>query len=248
MSSTRQSLALPAAMGSSVRRLSTLLAVSYPLLAHATILLDSSMLLYVSVLVLVAATLLPSMATGSTRAWLVALAVVATLMWLHRIDAAVVALYLPPVAINAYLAWLFGKTLVAKRTPLIVRLVELLHGPEERLDGSIVRYASRLTLIWTVLFVSLALVNLSLALLARPSGLLISAGFEPAVVVPREIWSLFANVLNYAIVASFFMVEYAYRWRRFPQQPYRGLMDFLQRAGAAIPTLIGEYRSGAAPD
>lgn len=220
-------------------------ALVYPVLAHAAIVLRSSILTLASVAALAIAVFLPLMARGSQIAWISALASGVAIFWLASFDAAVLVLYFPPILINAYLAWLFGRTLVSTRTPIIVKLVQLLHGPEEQLDDSIVQYASQLTAAWTALFVTLGLVNLVLALLAEPGGLMMAAGFTPPATVPRETWSLFANVLNYAIVAAFFLAEYAYRRRRFPQQPYRGLFDFLRRAITIAPAMLADSRREA---
>ena len=44
--------------------------------------------------------------------------------------------------------------------------------------------------------------------------------------------------VDYVLVAPFFMVEYAYRRHRFPQQPFRNFFDFLRQAGAATPKLL----------
>jgi len=50
---------------------------------------------------------------------------------------------------------------------------------------------------------------------------------------------LFANLIAYVIVVAFFAVEYAYRRRRFPQQPYRNMLEFVQRLLASLPGLVG---------
>ena len=83
-------------------------------------------------------------------------------------------------------------------------------------------YARRLTLVWACLFVVLTVINLVLAVLADPGGLLLSVGLHSPVTVPLGAWSLFANVLNYLIVGALFVGEYWLRRRRFPQQSYRG--------------------------
>jgi hypothetical protein len=41
-----------------------------------------------------------------------------------------------------------------------------------------------------------------------PDGLLAAAGLQPPFTVPLEVWSLFANVLNYLFVGALFAVEY----------------------------------------
>ena len=78
----------------------------------------------------------------------------------------------------------------------------------------------------------LGVINTVLALCAEPDGLLLTFGLQPVVTVPLSLWSLFANVLNYLLVAALFVVEFLYRQRRFPQQPYRGLLDFTRRVAS----------------
>jgi uncharacterized membrane protein len=103
------------------------------------------------------------------------------------------------------------------------------HGTTANLTADIVAYARRLTLVWAGLFVALTAVNLLLAAMASPGGLLVSAGFHPRATVPLGAWSLFANVLNYLIVGALFVGEYRFRRRRFPQQAYKGFFDFTRR-------------------
>lgn len=215
-----------------------LLAISYPLLAHAAVMLRSAALVVASVTVLAAAMALPGLRSGRPLAWLAAAAAAAAVYALARLDAAAIVLYVPPVAINAYLAWLFGHTLLPGRVPIIERLVRKLHDPGERLRDDIPLYAARLTAAWTLLFSLLGTVNLVLALFASPGGLLLAAGLQPQLTIPRETWSLFANLVNYLVVACFFLGEYAYRRKRFPEQPYAGLLDFLRRAGSVMPAVL----------
>jgi uncharacterized membrane protein len=127
----------------------------------------------------------------------------------------------------------------------------LLHGPPEENSSDVIAYARTLTLIWAVLFASLATVNLVLAALAKPGGLLLSAGLNPRVTVPLGAWSFFANVLNYVIVAAIFAVEYRVRVRRFPERSYGGFFSFIRRlAGVSAmfrPTTAAASRPGAGP-
>lgn len=225
-----------------------LLGFAYPLLAHAAVALDSPGLLLAAVVLLALLVLAPALARGSRLAFVALPFAAAGIAWLHARHATVLPLYAPPVLVNVALAWLFGHTLRSGSVPLIERLVRLLHPADEVLDAAIPPYARRLTLAWTVLFAVLAIVNLALALVATPGGVLESAGIASPVGVSREVWSLFANVLNYAIVVAFFVLEYAYRRRKFPQQPYRGIVDFVLRAAAVGPRLFASApRATAAP-
>ncbi len=69
-----------------------------------------------------------------------------------------------------------------------------------------------------------------------------ASGYQPPVAVSHEGWSLFTNLIAYVLVVAFFAVEYAYRRRRFPRQPYRNMFDFLRRVLAAMPRLLTRPR------
>src|SRR5574341_2539028 len=100
-------------------------------------------------------------------------------------------LYVPPVAINLALCWLFGRTLRNGRVPLIARFAMMEQG---ELSEELARYTRTLTWLWTLLFAAAAAASLVLAL----SG-------------SRDAWSLFTNLINYLLVAALFLGEFAYR-------------------------------------
>ncbi len=104
-------------------------------------------------------------------------------------------LYVPPVLINLCLCWVFGRTLVRGRTPLIARFAMLEQGA---LTAELARYTRVLTWLWTLLFAGAAIASTALAL----SG-------------ERDAWSFFTNFLNYALVAALFLGEFAYRRVRY---------------------------------
>ncbi|QSX79298.1 COG4648 family protein [Agrilutibacter solisilvae] len=147
----------------------------------------------------------------------------------------------PPVLFLGLLSWFFGRSLRAPRTPVISRIVCALEGyVPARLPPELARYTRRLTLAWSLVLATLALVNAVLATLAVPGGFadrlgLVAAGPLPAWAVPRERWSLIANVLNYGIVGAFFMGEYVLRRRFFPHRPYRHFGDFVAQLARLGP-------------
>jgi uncharacterized membrane protein len=118
--------------------------------------------------------------------------------------------------------------------PLITRMVAGLDGiPAAQLSPALLRYTRNLTVSWAVLLSAVALVNLLLALLAVPDGLLASNGISPPVAVSHRQWS-WATALNFALMIGFFLVEFAVRQRRFPGR-YRNLWDFLRRISRLGP-------------
>lgn len=213
---------LPAMQFPPTRQLTTACAFTYPLVAHLAVARSSAKLTIAAVALLTLSALLQSLVRGRLAAWLAVPLVVAGCWWLARTSSHLLPLYLPPVLVPAFLAWVFGQTLLPGRTPLIEQLVQMLHAPDAVPEDAALVYARRLTLAWTVLFVGLAAANLLLAVFAEP-----------------EQWSLFANLIAYVIVVTFFVVEYAYRRRRFPRQPYRNMLEFIQRLVASLPGLLG---------
>lgn len=214
------------------------LAVAYPVLAHWAVMSRSVVLTEGSAAVLVLLVLLPRLAARNVIAWCVLPAAAVGLFLLARADVAWLPLYAAPVLINLFAAWIFGHTLAAGQVPLIERFARLMHEPDG-ISDEIAHYARGVTLAWTVFLISLALLSLTLALLAEPDGVLLLMGVRPPVTIPAEVWSLFANFLNYVLAGAFFLVEYVYRQYRFPDQPYRNIVDFFLKARRIGPRLMG---------
>jgi len=207
----------------------TALGVTYPLAAHLAAISANAIYVAASVGLLVLLVLMPALIERRPLAWGLLLLAGSGLYGAAVREQSLLLLFLPPILINALMAWLFGRTLSRHRQPLIERIIRALHGDRDDLDATILTYARRLTFAWTVLFTALATVNFLLAALATPSGFLQAAGIEPPLVVSLSTWSLFANVLNYVIVGAMFAIEFQIRRRRFPQQSYRGFLDFLRK-------------------
>jgi len=221
-----------------VRQVTTALSFAYPVLAHFAVARNSAGLTIAALTLLAAISLLPGLARGAPAAWLAVPIVGAVCWWLNGIDQPLLPLYLPPIIVPAFLAYVFGMTLRPGRTPLISQMIRLLQPPGEEPEPAVWSYARRLTATWTALFVALAIFNLLLAALAEPDGLLRASGIDPGLAVSHELWSLFTNLIEYLLVAAFFAIEYAYRRQKFPRQPYRNMFDFLRRMAAAMPRLI----------
>jgi uncharacterized membrane protein len=221
-----------------VRPVTTALSLVYPVLAHFAIARNSAGLTIAALTLLAAVSLLPGLARGAIGAWLAVPLVGAASWWLSSVEQPVLALYLPPIVVPAFLAGVFGNTLRSGRTPLISQLIRLLQAPgDDEPESAVWVYARRLTAAWTAMFVALATFNLLLAAFVEPDGLLRASGIEPGLALSHEVWSLFTNLLEYLLVAAFFVIEYAYRRQRFPRQPYRNMFDFLRRMVAAMPRI-----------
>ena len=186
-----------------------LLALAYPWLAHAASTRGSSSLAIVALADLALVILLDPLLRLRGWAWVTALLVALGLARLAVSAHAMLPLLLVPVAVLAFIAWMFGRTLRAGRVPLISRIVAALEStPATQLAPDLQRYTRRLTAAWAGMLATLAGVNLLLALVAVPRGLLASVGIDAPWAVTEAQWSWIANLLNYGLVAGFFVGEY----------------------------------------
>lgn len=187
-----------------MRRLNLILTLAYPPAVH--VILTSAqpgwalwLLLAMSSSQLISNLLLP--AASRAMALIPAIVLLLCLYGLQR--ETLIALYLPPVLISGGMLWLFARTLLRGREPLITTLARRVFQEQ---DPQVLCYTRQVTQLWSLFLLAMLLECLLLALFA-----------------PLEIWSLFANLLNYLFIALLFLLEYGYRRLRFPRrsQPWR---------------------------
>lgn len=243
----RPALALPMPIGHrqgarpSTLVLQALLALAYTVLAHVASARDDDRVGAVALVVLVLLLLLAPLAHRRWWAWLALPPLLAAVFALWRAGSVAVPMLLVPVAFVALVAWWFGRSLRAGRIPLITRIVAALdRTPPPAMEPALRDYTRRLTAAWAWLLGALALLNLALALVAVPDGLLARLGWESPLAVTRTQWSWFANLCNYGIVGGFFVVEYHARKRRFPGR-YRSFADFLRRLAGLGPAFWRDF-------
>lgn len=215
------------------RLLPVALALAFPVLAHASAVTASLELATAAVACLLILVCLPLRAKPLLAITVFAVGAI-LLAVLHASGHAHLPLMLPPVLFNLAVGLYFARSLAPGRMPLIERIVRALNNGQVH-DPDVPAYARAWTRAWAVILLALAAINAVLALLAEPKGLLLSLGLTPPVSVPLELWSLFANLLNYLIVAIVFVGEYVYRSRRFPHSDYGGFLGFLKRVGRLGP-------------
>lgn len=212
-----------------------LLAVLYPFLAHAASVRNDGALAAWAIADIVLMALVEPLLLRRAWAWIALLGAAAVLVWMARSPYAQLPLLLVPVVFIAMIAWWFGRTLRPGRVPLIRKIVAALDAtPPDQLPPDLRTYTRRLTLAWTVVLGALGTANLLLAAIAVPDGLLASVGVAAPLTVTETQWSWFANWLNYGLVGGFFLLEYAYRKRRFPGR-YRNFADFIGRLARLGP-------------
>jgi uncharacterized membrane protein len=121
-----------------------------------------------------------------------------------------------PVLLNLILCLLFARTLFGGGEALISRFARIDRGGV--LPAELARYTRRLTAAWAAFFALMA---------ATSAGLALWGSFAA--------WSLFTNVLNYVLIAAFFVAEYAYRRLRYRQFPHASPADMVRRLHAYRP-------------
>jgi uncharacterized membrane protein len=113
------------------------------------------------------------------------------LAWPFFLSNAQVLYFAQHVGTNALLAWVFGHTLAAGATPLVVTFARMVHTD---LPAEIESYARKVTIAWTAFFMITCIVSIVLFFAA-----------------PIEVWSGFGVLLQWPTVAVFFVGEYALR-------------------------------------
>ncbi len=217
--------------------LRVLLALLYPLLAHWAAIAGDPRVATLALGDILLILLLEGLLARRRGALLLALVAIPGLVLLSQTSVAMLPLLVMPALLLAAAALGFARTLRVGRTPLIASIVEALEGDDAgNLPAPLRRYTRGLTLAWAVLLAVLAVVNAGLALCAVPGGVLASIGITPPFLVTNTQWSWFANGFNYAIVGLFFLLEYAYRRRCFPERihGFRHFATRLARMGPAF--------------
>ena len=205
---------MPRAQRAWIRRSVLLLACGWPLSLHYAIVFAApEWPARVTAAALELGALIWAIADGRTAAAGVA-AAIAALLGAIVLYAPHVLLFAPPVIINATLAAFFGASLRAGREPVISVFARLEQGGV--LPPDLARHARSITWLWTLLLAAMAALALALAILA-----------------PLEIWSLFANVVIYALIATLFIGEYLYRRVRFRHYRHASLAGLLRNVRSA---------------
>jgi uncharacterized membrane protein len=221
--------------------LQALLALSYTVLAHLASARHDDRIGALALALLALLLLLGPLARGRWWAWLALVASAVGIFGLRRAGLVEVPMLLVPVAFVAMVAWWFARSLRGGRVALITRIVAELDKVEARaMAPELLRYTRGLTAAWAGLLALLAAVNLALALVATPDGLLARLGApSPWSITPSQ-WSWFANVCNNGIVGGFFLVEFQLRKRRFPGR-YRSFAGFLRQLAGLGPAFWRDF-------
>ena len=175
-------------------------------------------------------------------AWLTLAATVLVLIALTHSRFALTPLLLVPALFTAMVSGWFARSLRPGREPLIAKVVSALYAQSGMsLSPRHHSYTRHLTLAWALLLALMTLVNLTLALIAVPDGVLAQFGIDAPVTVTNAQWSLIANVANYGVMGGFMLIEFQLRKWVFPVRPYRNAFDFARRMAALGPAFWRDF-------
>lgn len=175
-------------------------------------------------------------------AWLALAASALLLIALMRSRFALTPLLLVPPLFTATVAVWFARSLRPGREPLIAKVVSALYAQGGMpLSPRHHSYTRQLTLAWALLLGLMTLVNLVLAMIAVPDGVLAQVGIAAPVTVTNAQWSLIANVGNYGLMGGFMLAEFQFRKRVFAVRPYRNAFDFARRLAALGPAFWRDF-------
>lgn len=203
-------------MGRLGKILLLLLFIGYPVLLHIFILKEEEVamwqLMFVFAPLLAVAAWVIFRMFGKVWWPLLALLFVAALYYLATGDYGRVGLLavngLSNASLNLFLLWLFGRTLLPGREPLISQISRHING---QLLPEVAIYTRYVTIAWCIFFGLEVVVSLSLYAFA-----------------PRAAWSFFINVLNLPLLILMFVGEKAYRTVRFPHHPKTSIMKAIE--------------------
>jgi uncharacterized membrane protein len=211
--------------------------------AHLAFTRDSQPLAAIAVAILVLLILL-SIRGPRRGPWQVAIALIGiALVILTARGAPPVLLMLPPVFIPAAIGIAFGRTLLPGRTPLVELVVRSFHAPAAP-EAAVIRYALHVTWAWALLLACVALINALLITNLAPGGLLDLAGLTPSWPVPPAAFAWFANTGTYLLIGGMFILEFAVRVWRFPNDRFRNPLRFIREARTRMPEILEALRHG----
>lgn len=131
-----------------------------------------------------------------------------------------------PAAIAAFVGWLFARSLIAPRRPLIARAITAIDGAAQLDEIAVANYARRLTALWAMFQTLLAMFGLLCVLHDR--GVL---------AMPMPSPQAYDLILPLAVTMLFFG-EFLLRPRLLPLVPRHTLAGFLRELGRVWPELI----------
>lgn len=184
------------------------LLIAYPVFAHLGVMLEQPILQIIAISSLATGIFYDGLKALKISAWISVIGITAVSAGLGIFYKPTYLLFLPPIALPLLVSWGFLRTLFPGETPLVTAIGEKARGqfsPEMRV------YTRHVTILWAACLLMMA----SWAILLPLFGSL-------------ELWSIFTNIVNHALVFSLFVGEFTYRKWRFRDHDHPGFIEYLR--------------------
>lgn len=189
--------------------------IGYPIVLHAFILKEEvgvSQLLFVFVPLLAAISWMALRLIGKGWWPLVLLLFAGAVYYIvtgnHERIGLLVVNGLSHATLNLFLLWLFGRTLLPGKEPLVSQISRHMTGD---IRPHILVYTRQVTIAWCIYFVLQVTISLLLYAYATFAA-----------------WSFFINVLNLPLLFLMFAAEKAYRTAHFPDHPRTSIRKVIE--------------------
>lgn len=190
-----------------LNKLSITLMVAYPLVAYMALWLKQPHFVIGYLLLILFLMTIEKCRMQSWYASSSLLIAIATIVYFVQQANIEYLIYFPPILILFSVFILFSQTLLAGQTPLITRYAQMLG---DKLEDRHLRYNRSLTVAWSLFLLLMVLTSILLAFFSS-----------------KDNWSLFTHVISYLLIASFFIIEFIYRKRRFSGEIEGSFFQFI---------------------
>lgn len=184
------------------------LIVLYPLLTHFSINSGKHELQVAAIIALATGVLYQGLRSKNLVVWLIWLGVSALSVVLALKNQAIFVLYWPPIVLPFLVATAFIRSLLPGHEPIVTAIGELHRGP---LSQAMRNYSRGVTVMWAISLSLMFAWGVALPLLGE-----------------HQLWSIFTNFVNYALVGLLFLGEFALRIKLFPEHDHPKLIEYLK--------------------
>ena len=185
------------------------LMVAYPLIAYIALWLKQPYFVIGYLLLILA---LMALAKCQTRSWfsgITLFTIIALITYFTKTSNIEYLVYFPPILILFSVFIFFSQSLFNNQTPVIARYAQMIG---DKLEAHHLRYYRMLTILWSLFLLLMIITSIMLALFSS-----------------RDSWSLFTHVISYLLIASFFIIEFMYRKRRFSGEFDNSFFQFIAK-------------------
>ena len=182
-------------------KLAIILMVAYPAVAHTALWLEHPLVVIGYLIFIFSLFALDKCLNRHWYSGLALWALIALITYFIQQTYTQYLIYLPSIFVLFSLFLLFSHSLQKGQTPLITYYAIIMNN-NQKLDEQHFRYTRSLTIAWALFLLGMVTISIFLAVFYSVST-----------------WSLFSNIISYLLITVFFIIEFFFRKRYFPNIP-----------------------------